>query len=148
MKLGSQIKPRSGQPRHVTFNGTQYAFAPTQDKHGITHFVANVGNKDDAEGMLASGHFYEYSEGMEKPPVLKRDPPPPPPPEPFKPEVIEEATELLANGTDDVAVAIGKVSSLDVIRCAIELETKGKARKGVSGLLATTLEAGTAAGVK
>lgn len=148
MKIASHIKPRSGKPRLVTFNGTKYAFAPTEDKHGITHYVASVGNKDDAKGLVGSGHFYEYSPDMEKPPVLKRDDPPAPPPETFKPEVVEEAHALLENTTDDVSVAIGKVSSLDVIRSAIRLEAAGHARKGVSGLLDTALEAGIAAGVK
>lgn len=148
MKIASHIKPRSGKPRHVTFNGTQYAFAPTDDKHGITHFVASVGNKDDAKGLVGSGHFYEYSPDMEKPPVLKRSDPAAPPPKPFDPAVVEEATALLENNTDDVSIAIGKVSSLDVIRCAIDLEASGQERKGVSNLLDTALEAGIAAGVK
>lgn len=148
MKIGSHIKPRDGSSRPVPFDDVVYQFAPVKDKRGVTHFVADVDNPDHADALMRNGAFYAFDGKQAAEPALKH---------PAAPLVVEsqwdedtatEADELLANNAETIAVEVGKVSGLEVLRCAIEREAVGKARKGVQATLAAALEGAIAAGVK
>lgn len=150
MKIGSHIKPRNGQPRHVDIHDTPYTFAPMKDNQGVTHFVAEVTNEDHAALLLENGAFYAFDKAAQVKPKLTRGNAgdPPPPAEPVPPEIEAEAKALLDNNVEALGVAVGKVSSLDVLRCALQLEHAGSARKTAIGLLETTLAAANEAGLK
>jgi hypothetical protein len=153
MKIGSHIKPRSGKARHVPLYGTEYVFAPMKDKHGVTHFVADVANVEHAATLLENGAFYAFDKAQMPGSQLQRGgqkpaDPPPPPGGPFTPEVEAEAKALLDNNVDALNVAVGKVSGLDVVRCALQLEHAGSARKTAVAVLEATLAAAAEAGVK
>lgn len=151
MKIGSHIKPRSGKPRHVTIHDTEYAFAPVKDNQGVTHFMADVTNADHAALLLENGAFYAFDKAAQVKPKLTRasaGDTPPPPADPVPTEIETEAKALLDNTVDALGVAVGKVSSLDVVRCALQLEHAGSARKSAISLLETTLAAANEAGVK
>lgn len=64
--------------------------------------------------------------------------------------VADEAAKLLADSAKDIGAALGRVTSLEVVKCALALErhkTGGqKPRKGVIELLEQTLKDAAAAG--
>ncbi|MGC1549382.1 MAG: hypothetical protein WA777_12705 [Rhodanobacter sp.] len=146
MKIGSTIKPRDGKPRNVHVHGELYPFAPVKDKHGKTHFVAEVNVESHAEVLMASDAFYHYDESHEVVPELTRNPDPKPVPvksaEPvFSAEILAEAAELLKGAATSISTAVGSVSSLDVVKAALALENaNAKPRKNVTELLQSTLD--------
>jgi hypothetical protein len=157
MKIGSHIKPRSGKPRHVPMFDTEYVFAAVKDKQGQTHFVADVDNADHAEILLKNGAFYAFDKNQSAQPTLSlprgtksegdEDTKPPA----YPPEVEAEAKALLDHNTEVIGAEIGKVSGLDVLRCALAIESdrlNSKPRKTVITLLEASLQGAIEAGVK
>lgn len=155
MKIASRIHPRTGKARVVTIHNRPYAFAPTEDKNGDKHFVAEVNNETHAEVLLGSGDFYAYDETMAPKPTLQPVPPAGKPQEPpavvldgIPADVREEALKLLEGSAASISTAVGKVSGLAVVRAAVTLEKAGTNRKTVVALLQSTLDGAAAAGVK
>lgn len=143
MKIGSSIKPRDGSARNVDLFGQRYVFAPTKDKHGVTHFVAEVTNGDHAETLLQNGAFYAFDAAQAAPSKLTRDGKPgatTEPPKAWPSDVVDEAFALLDAPAADISAKTGNVSSLDVLRAALELEPGGKNRKTVLTTLETALK--------
>jgi hypothetical protein len=147
MKIGSHIKPRDGKPRPVPFDDTVYTFAPVKDKRGVTHFVADVDDADHADALMRNGAFYAFDGKQAAEPALKHPGAPPVDETKWDEAIVDEADALLANNAETIAVEVGKVSGLDVLRCAIAREAAGKARKGVQATLSAALEGAIAAGV-
>lgn len=147
MKICSKIKNRNGSSRNIHVNGTLYVFAPYKDNDGNEHLVADVTNDEHAAIFSASEHYYPLDKKKEKQSTLKRgdngektDPPPPPPASSFSDEIRAEAAQLLQGSSPVIGQEIAKVSSMDVVSCAIELEEAGENRKAVLKLLTSTLE--------
>lgn len=153
MKIASRIKPRNGQPRAVHVNEHLYLFAPTKDKAGDTHYVADVADPDHAAILLGSEHFYELGKDQQAVATLTRGVAPV---EETESKPVDTATdalraaaaELLAGSANTIAVAVGKVASLDVVRVALAMEREAGGRKTVIHLLEATLQGAAAAGVK
>lgn len=153
MLIASHIKPRRKPTRTVHVHGTPYVF---EQKTNNGEFVAEVSNPAHAEILLGSRHFSAVATGRT---TLTRTPPPADPPkEDEKPSTgdappaftdaqVAEATTLLTGSASAIGKDVGQVSSLDVVRCAIDIEGKEKARKSVLALLQSTLEAAAQAGV-
>lgn len=147
MKIGSHIKPRDGSPRPVPFDDAVYTFAPVKDKRGVTHFVADVDNPDHADALMRNGAFYAFDGKQAAEPALMHPTATPTIESKWDEAIVAEADALLANNAETIAVEVGKVSALGVLRCAIERETAGKARKSVQATLSAALEGAIAAGV-
>lgn len=156
MKVESVIQPKRKQARTVTVAGVAYRFE-RRDAGGEPHYVAEM-PAEHAQVLLASPHFFEYGKSN----TLKRAAPDPAPeadddnepdedakPESsaYAPDVQAEAAELVTGSASDISKGVGRVSSLAVVRCALELEQGGKARKGVQSILEATIEGATQAGV-
>jgi hypothetical protein len=144
MKIGSVIKPRHGDHRLVNVHGKDYLFIATQDKHGVTHFVADVKDGKHAECFMSSEAFYAYGADNEPAPTLKRgseatDNKLPKAPE-HAPEVLAAAAELLKGSASDISRDVGK-SNAAIITAAIDLESAStKPRANALSLLQATLE--------
>lgn len=157
MKIASRIKPRNGQPRNVHVNGRLYAFAAAKDKNGDTHFIADVNDPDHAAILLGSEHFYELGKDQQAVSTLKRSAEPATanaeqvaagPTDTANETLRAAASGLLACSANTIAVNVGKVASLDVVRTALAMEREAGARKTVIHLLEATLQGAAAAGVK
>ncbi|MGH8154610.1 MAG: hypothetical protein ACREP0_05135, partial [Rhodanobacteraceae bacterium] len=121
---------------------------------GVTHFVADVTREDHASLLIANGAFYAFDPASAEPAKLTRGgnvntdtTPAAEPPKPWLPAIADEAIALLDAPAQDIAVKVGHVSALDVVRVALEFEAAGKARKSVVALLDTTLKSALEAGV-
>lgn len=153
MKIASRIKPRSGKPRVVTVHDRPYAFAPTEDKLGDQHFVADVHNTEHAELLLGSGDFYAYDETLAPRPQLQPAAASAAPPAAPLPNITAlartEAVNLLKGSAASISTGVGKVSGLAVVRAAMAIEnTSPTPRKSVIALLQDALDGAIAAGVK
>lgn len=153
MKIGSHIKPRNGTARRVPLFGSEYVFKPEKDKAGATHFVAEVSNPDHAEVLLKNGAFYAFDKSQAQQPTLSRasggnGEKKAAPTKTFDVALQAEAKALLDNNIESLGAAIGKVSSPEVVTCALALEREGSARKGAITLLETTVQALAEAGVQ
>lgn len=151
MKIASKIHPRNGQVRNVPVNGHLYAFTRTEDKHSTVHFVADVKNEDHAQVLMGHDAFYAYDSALAPVATLVQAPKdpvdPPPPPPAFDVEVTAEANKLLKDSAGKISVALGKVSSPEVVLAAIAIEKAAPAmRKSVVALLESTREGLIAAG--
>lgn len=152
MKIGSHIKPRNGKARHVAVHGKEYTFAPVKDNRGAIHFVADVTDADHAELLMKNGAFYAFDPAMAVQATLKRtketpkDPPAPPQRTVWPTAIINDAMALLDHNADEIGALTGNVSSLDVLRAAMEFERGGKNRKtaltAIEGALKGAVEAG------
>lgn len=144
MKIASKIKNRDGSHRTVHIHGKPYVFKPYDDAEGKDHHVADVSDAAHAKIFLANDAFYAIDKKQERQPTLKRGDestePPAPKPSQFPQEVVAEAEKLLAGSATTIGTDISKVTSLDVVRAAIELETAGQNRKTVLNLLSSTVE--------
>lgn len=156
MKVISRIKARHSHVRNVTVNGTPYAFQRGDDGE----FACEVNDPTDLRVFVASRHFQVAGT-----PVLANPQAAMPPasdenksaentddghnPLQVNSLIDAEAQTLLEGSASEVGRNIGSVSSLDVIRCAIELEQApdGKQRKGVDTMLRQALAAAEQAGV-
>ncbi|KLD65428.1 hypothetical protein [Dyella japonica] len=58
----------------------------------------------------------------------------------FAGEVTAAAQELLGGNVSMIAAALGRITDLDVVRCALALENAGQARKSAIAILTQTLE--------
>src|SRR3546814_21192351 len=77
MKIGTTIHPKRGAhahkgERHVKVGDTTYTFRATTDKHGATHFVADVSDADHAAPLLAIDAYYAYDNALPPKPTLPR----------------------------------------------------------------------------
>lgn len=159
MKIASKIHPRSGKPRRVTILGRLYAFAPVEDKLGNLHYVADVSHEEHAAVLLGSDAFYRYTadmapQAMLQQPAPKADGTPAANSGPSGEQsagedlaIKAEAEQLLTGSASAISAAVGKVSSLAVVRAALDIEKAGAARKNVTALLNSTIEGAVAAGV-
>lgn len=153
MKIASTIKPRSGRPRHVAIHGHAYVFAPVKDKHGVTHFVADVNDADHASLLLENDAFYTFDKNGLPAPKLSRNAKqaakaPTSSKETWSTEILAEAAALLTQPVSDMGAAIGRVSSLGVVDAAAALENEGQKREDVLELLARAIEGAKQSGVK
>ncbi|HET6631508.1 MAG TPA: hypothetical protein VFG73_02215 [Rhodanobacteraceae bacterium] len=162
MKIVSLIKPRHADVRHVTVHGTQYSFT----RQGDGTYVADVHDARAVKCLLANRHFAQYGVS-----ALKREPVPaapvdtPPAGEgaagdaagtgegdteaPERGPLEAEAAGLLEGNASVIGKAIGNVSSLAVLRVAVEMEAAegGKQRKNVLDLLNGALEGAAQSGL-
>ena len=177
MKIGSKIKPRDGTARRVTVHQRLYVFAPVQDHKGDVHFVTDVANEQHAETFMRSGDFYKFGAELEPQATLQRALVPEGSagaPEgsvgssggaeggagvgtgpatgnvavSFSEAERVEAGALLSGSANTISTAIGSVSTLNIIRCARELEEAGQNRKTVVQLLDQALAGAALANVK
>jgi hypothetical protein len=159
MKIASKIKPRDGNSRSHTIGERRYVFARFEDPHGDVHYVADVHNESHAAIFLQNGGFYSFAEQAQvatlnratgaKAPGVDPLPPKIEPVTVIPPELLEEATSLVSGSVAEVGVAVAKVSSLAVVKAAIQIEgAKQVPRKTVIDLLNRTLEGAAQAGVK
>ena|SRR5690348_14314023 len=161
MKIASAIKPRRGislsgpLTRDVTVHDKLYSFKP-EVHAGETHFVAEVEDPKHQQVLLDSGAFYALDDEGKRKPALTRKPVTPGNTETSKPAQVPgseaeqaEAKTLLEGNAEQIGVAVAKVSSLNVLRAAIDLEAAAaKPRKNVQTLLQAALDGAIAAGVK
>lgn len=143
MKIGSRIKPRNGKARNVTIHGRLYSFTPEEDAQGVTHFVAEVNDPKHASVLVKNDAFYAFDKTAEKPAKLSRggkkaDTKKDVPPTAWPPEVVDEASSLLANEPDAIATEVGKVSGPKVVDAALELEAAAQNRPAVIETLTKT----------
>ena len=153
--IESLIKPHEGGVRTVHIHGVAYKF---QDIGG-RHFCAAVHDDLHASILLAHPTLYRLAETTtlapvapvaaaagEPSPVTSIEKQPLPPSETveaapeelgnFPPKVIAEAADLVDLTIADLRTAVGKVSSIDVLRAALQLEKrKTSARAGAVSLL-------------
>ncbi|MGO4700286.1 hypothetical protein [Dyella sp. 2RAB6] len=164
MKIASKIHPRDGKPRTHVVHGTTYKFAPTQDRNGEIHFVADVANPDHGALFMRNGSFYHFDDDLQVPPLTRIAPPapaaPPSPPAPaadstsnplltqFDQAVLDEAGALVAGSMTTIGTAIGSVSGAPVVLAALAIEkAKESPRKSVLELLEKTVDGLRAAGL-
>lgn len=155
MKVLSLIKPRHRDVRNVTVNGTPYAFARQPDGE----FAAEVEDSTDLHVFGRSPHFRIIGKSSlanprapaktPEPPVEKKEADDGGDAEKSISPLEAEAQALLQGSAADIGRDIGSVSSLDVLRRAIEIEQAegGKQRKGVDTMLRQALAAAEQAGV-
>lgn len=161
MKIASKIRPRDGKPRTHVVHGTHYVFAPTADRAGEVHFVADVTNADHGALFMGNGNFYHFGEDLQAAPLTRTAPPAPaaqpgPPPSngtetlvtQFGQAAVDEATALVAGSMTTIGTAVSTVSGPSVVIAALAIE-KGKEspRKSVVELLERTIEGLRAAGL-
>lgn len=174
MKIGSKIQPRDGTTRRVTVHQRLYVFAPVQDHKGDVHFVTDVANEQHAETFMRSGDFYKFGAELEPQATLQRSLVP----EgsagaatgstggsgdagvgtgpatgnvavTFSEAERTEAGALLSGSANTISTALGSVSTLNIIRCARELEESAQTpRKTVVQLLDQALAGAALANVK
>ena len=165
MKIASKTRPRDGKPRSHVVHGTTYVFAPTADRDGDVHFVAEVTNPDHGALFMGNGNFYHFGEDLQVAPLTRTAPPaspaPPAPPAAPVPDngaealvakfgqtVVDEATALVAGSMSTIGTGVSNVSGPSVVIAALSIE-KGKEspRKSVVELLERTIEGLRAAGL-
>lgn len=159
MKIASKIRPRDGKPRTHVVHGKAYVFAPTQDRVGEIHFVADVDNEDHGALFMRNGGFYHFDESLQVAPLKRAAPsaavgsasPPVPPAPPqnepnpmlaqFSQAVLDEAGALIAGSMTTISTAVGSVSAPAVVLAALALEkAKESPRKSVVDLLDRSVE--------
>ncbi|CAM5591479.1 hypothetical protein [Rhodanobacter lindaniclasticus] len=157
MKIGTTIHPKRGAhahkgERHVAVADTTYVFRATTDKHGATHYVADVSNPDHAATLLKIDAYYAFDPSMQPKSVLVREDTttPPPPPIPIESPHKAAAVKLLADSATVIGQEIGKLDTeqaFAIVQAAVALEEgTEKPRRNVLTLLQATLEGLTASG--
>lgn len=140
MRIVSRIKSKRTDERAISVLGHTVRF----QKQADGTFVADVADDNVRKCLLAKPRdFWEAGAAR---PALKREPPKDPVKE-QDPDLNAEAADLLELNLADMGKAIGGVSSIEVLRIALDLERAGQDRKGAAELLSTALEAAKTAGL-
>lgn len=163
MKIGNTIHPKRGAhahkgERHVKVGDTTYTFRATTDKHGATHFVADVSDADHAATLLSIDAYYAYDHALQPKPTLSRGskgdetPPPAPPAPPVTDDTptTAKARKLLEGSANTIGQEIGKLDVAEafaVVLAAVAIEQAAeKPRNNVVTLLNATLDGLKASG--